>query len=187
MKFSFILFIYLSFAYISAQTSNIDIDGNSSIMLLDNNSICADVITVQNGSSFTAEYYGNVLIGNCTTVLTPGGGGNITLPVEITDIESLPTQFTIEPAFPNPFNPSTTMKYGIPIDSEVTILIYDIMGRKLASLFKDVQQAGWYEIIWNGALYNGEIAPTGVYVIKLISINGITGQEIRTSKISLVK
>jgi len=61
MKTTFISIIYFSFAYIFAQTSNINIDVNSSIMLLDNNSICADEITVQSGSSFTAEYYGNVL------------------------------------------------------------------------------------------------------------------------------
>ena len=182
MNKAFILLIYFPLALIIAQNSNIDIDGNSSIMLLDNNSICADEITVQTGSSFTAEYYGNVLTGNCTTIITPGGGGNITLPVEITDLESLPTQFTIEPAYPNPFNPITTIRYGLPTTKEVTISIYDIRGRLISNLFKSEQPAGWYEITWNGQINDGSIAPAGMYFYKIIA-----GDEIKTSKISLVK
>ena len=178
----FILAICFPIAFIFAQNSNIDIDGNSALELFEGSGICADEIIVQSGSSLTAYDYGQIKDGDCATVVTPGGGGNITLPVEITDIESLPTQFTIEPAYPNPFNPSTTIRYGIPNTQEVTISIYDLRGRLVNILFKAEQPAGWYEITWNGQINNGSLAPAGMYIYKIIA-----GDEIKTSKISLVK
>ena len=120
-----IILITLIFAsFVFAQTSNIDISGSSSIVLLDGNIICADEITVQSGSSFTAENYGNVLEGNCATIITPTGDGTITLPVELTDIESLPDKFILKSAYPNPFNPTTTIQYGIP-DTLWLLITYD--------------------------------------------------------------
>ena len=176
------LIICFPIALIIAQDSNIDIDGNSALELFEGSQICADEITVQTGSSFTAYDYGQVKEGDCTTTLTPGGDGTITLLVEITDIESLPTEFTVKPAYPNPFNPTTTIHYGIPDAGEVSIMIYDLMGRKVSTLFHDEQQAGWYEITWNGLLNNGSLAPAGMYLYKITA-----GDEIKTSKISLIK
>jgi len=182
VKTTFILIIYFSFAYIFAQESNLDIDGNSRLELFESSKICVDDINVHTGSSLTAYDYGQIKEGDCTAILTPDGDGNITLPVEITDIENLPTKFTIQPAYPNPFNPSTTIRYGIPNTQEVTISIYDLRGRLVSILFKAEQQVGWYEITWNGVLNNGSLAPAGMYIYKIIA-----GNEIKTSKISLVK
>jgi len=178
----FILFICFPLTFIFAQNSNIDIDGNSALELFEGSGICADEITVQSGSSLTAYDYGQIKDEDCTTIITPGGDGNITLPIEITNIESLPTQFTIEAAYPNPFNPSTTIRYGIPNTQQVTISIYDISGRLVSVLFKAEQKIGWYEITWNGQINNGSLAPAGMYFYKIIA-----GDEIKTSKISLVK
>ncbi len=182
MKKILILIICLPITLIFAQSSSIDVSGSSAIALLDGNSICADEITVQSGSSFTAEYFANVLEGNCTTVLTPSGAGTVTLPIELSDIEALPNAFTVNSAYPNPFNPTTTIQYGIPDAREVTIAIYDLMGRKVATLFHKEQQAGWYEITWNGLLTNGSLAPAGIYLYKIIAAD-----EIKTNKISLIK
>ena len=182
MNKKFIILIFYPLAIIFAQNSNIDVDGNSALELFEDSGICADEITVQSGSSLTAYDYGQIKDGDCTTVVTPGGSGNITLPVEITDIDALPTQFTIQPAYPNPFNPSTTIRYGIPKTEEVTISIYDLRGRLVSNLYKAEQQVGWYEITWNGLLNNGSLAGAGMYIYKIIA-----GDKIKTSKISLIK
>jgi hypothetical protein len=176
-----IIIASLSVAILKAQSS-VNINGNSAIELLENNTICVDTITVQNGSSFTAYDYTQVKKGDCTTLLTPGGGGDITLPVEIDNTESLPTQFIIEPAFPNPFNPSTTIRYGIPYHSEVSISIYDLMGRLVITLFEGEQMGGWYEITWDGLFDDRKIAAAGMYFYKITA-----GNEVKTSKITLVK
>ncbi len=187
MKKTLILIICLPITIIFAQSSSIDVSGSSSIALLNGNSICADEITVQQNASFTAEYYANVLEGNCTTVLTPTGTGTVTLPVELSNIEALPDAFTVNSAYPNPFNPTTTIQYGIPDTRIVTIMIYDLMGRKVATLFHKKQQAGWYEITWNGLLTNGSLASAGMYLLKIIAGNEISAQEIKTNKITLIK
>ncbi len=188
MKNLIILFaIFILTGFVFAQTSNIDVSGSSSIVILDGNTICADEITVQQDATFTAEYYGNVLEGNCTTIITPTGDGTITLPVEITDIESLPDKFTLKSAYPNPFNPTTTIQYGIPDARDVSIMIYDLMGREVSTLFHNEQQAGWYEITWNGLLNNGSLAPAGIYLFKIVAGNDMAAKEIKTSKITLVK
>lgn len=127
------LLTFASFAF--SQTSSVDVSGSSSIALLDGTSICADEITVQQNASFTDEFYGNVLEGNCTTLLTPTGDGTVTLPVELTDIESLPTEFTLKPAYPNPFNPTTIIHYSIPDAREVSIMIYDLMVQKEIGIY----------------------------------------------------
>jgi len=177
-----ILIICLPITLTFAQNSSIDVTGTSSVYLFENNSICADEITVQQNATFTAEFYGDVLEGNCTTLLTPIGDGTVTLPVELTDVESLPDEFTVKSAYPNPFNPTTTIHYGIPDAREVTIYIYDLMGRKVATLFHNEQPAGWYEITWNGLLNNGSLAPAGMYLYKITAAD-----EIKTNKISLIK
>ncbi|MFC1785978.1 T9SS type A sorting domain-containing protein [Candidatus Neomarinimicrobiota bacterium] len=182
MNKAFILLICFPLTFIFAQNSNIDVDGNSTLELFEDSGICADEITVQSGSSLTAYDYGQIKDGDCTTVITPDGGGNITLPIELTDIENLPNRFTIEAAYPNPFNPSTTIHYGIPNNEEVAISIYDIRGRLVINLFKAEQSVGWYEITWNGLVNDGSLAPAGLYFYKIIA-----GNEIKTSKISLVK
>ena len=117
--------------------------------------------------------------GNCITIITPTGDGTVTLPVELTDIESLPTEFILKSAYPTPFNPTTTIQYGIPDAREVSIMIYDLMGRKVATLFHNEQQAGWYEINWNGLLNNGNLASAGIYLYKITAAD-----EIKTNKIS---
>ena len=66
-----------------------------------------------------------------------------------------------------PFNPSTTIKYSIPIDSryeyqDVRLVIYDILGRKAATLANEKQKPGEYEVIWDASQY-----PSGVYFYKL--------------------
>ncbi len=177
-----ILIICLPISIMFAQTSSISLSGGTSIALLLNNSICADEITVQQNASFTAESYTDVLEGDCATNLIPAGGGNVTLPVELTDIELLPTVFTLNAAYPNPFNPTTTIHYGIPDTREVTIMIYDLMGRRVTTLFQNEQQAGWYEITWNGLLNNGSLAPAGMYIYRIIAAD-----DIKTNKISLIK
>ncbi len=180
-----VIVTFTSFAF--TQTSNLDVDGSSSVELFEGAKMCVDDIVVQSGSSFIAYDYGQVNEGDCTTTLTPGGNGTVTLPVEITDIESLPAEFTLKSAYPNPFNPTTTIQYGIPDVRDVSIMIYDLMGRKVTTLFHDEQEAGWYEITWNGLLSNGSLAPAGMYLFKIIAGDDLSVNEIKTSKITLVK
>jgi len=75
---------------------------------------------------------------------------------------SMPDKFQLFPNYPNPFNPTTTIKYSIPHASLVNIQIYDILGRKVATLINEVKSAGTYT-----ATFNAATMPSGVYFYRL--------------------
>lgn len=68
--------------------------------------------------------------------------------------------------FPNPFNPSTTIKFSIAQDNFVSLNVYDLLGREVAKLLNQDLKAGEYQII-----FNANNLPTGIYFYKLISGN----------------
>jgi hypothetical protein len=66
------------------------------------------------------------------------------------EVEILPpNKFTLEQNYPNPFNPTTVISYQLPVISKVTLKIYDLMGREIATLINEEQSAGRKEIKWN--------------------------------------
>ncbi|MBX2991000.1 MAG: T9SS type A sorting domain-containing protein [Bacteroidetes bacterium] len=76
-------------------------------------------------------------------------GSNIITDVRPTN--ELPGTFALEQNYPNPFNPSTTIKFSMPQTSEVTLKVYDMLGREVATLVNDVKPMGTYEVTWNAA------------------------------------
>ena len=74
--------------------------------------------------------------------------------------------FNLESNFPNPFNPTTTIKYQIPVISLVTIKVYDVLGNEIATLFNDDKPAGSYEVEFSAI--GGETGlPSGIYFYQL--------------------
>jgi len=95
---------------------------------------------------------------------------------------SLPMEFTVLPAYPNPFNPSTTIRYGLSADCHVKVEIYDISGKLISTLINTEQTQGWHSIIWNGENSNNVQVPAGIYLSKITSNN-----EVKTTKLMLLK
>jgi hypothetical protein len=90
------------------------------------------------------------------------------------EIFSAPVMVTIPaaraellPNVPNPFNPSTTLRYVVPARSHVTLAIYDVAGRLVTTLVDTDQSPGINEIEWNGTDANGNPVASGVYVSRL--------------------
>ncbi|MBT3228822.1 MAG: T9SS type A sorting domain-containing protein [Candidatus Marinimicrobia bacterium] len=67
-------------------------------------------------------------------------------------------------AYPNPFNPATTIEYAILQASQVNLTIYDLGGNRIAQLVQGPQEAGWHSVVWNGLNDVGQAIPTGVYL-----------------------
>ena len=77
-----------------------------------------------------------------------GGGDSAT--VGIIDQEPrVPDRFALLQNYPNPFNARTVIRYNLPSDSDVTIEIFDILGRKIQTLVHDKQLAGYHQAVWN--------------------------------------
>jgi len=80
------------------------------------------------------------------------------------DNGSLPKQFALYPAYPNPFNPTTTLGYELPEDAMVNIAIYDMMGRMVKTLVNSNQSAGYKSIKWNATNDIHEPVSAGLYL-----------------------
>ncbi len=91
--------------------------------------------------------------------------------------EGIPIVYNLTQNFPNPFNPSTTIRYQIPQDGIVTLKIYDILGREVATLVNEEKVAGKYEVN-----FNASSLASGVYIYKIQA-----GSFINSKKMILLK
>ena len=80
-----------------------------------------------------------------------------------------PRSFALSQNYPNPFNPSTTIRYELSMVSDVTIRIYDILGREVKTLVEERETAGQHVIYWDGTDRYGRRVASGVYYYRLIT------------------
>ena len=106
-----------------------------------------------------------------------GDGFNTYSLINLESDNMIPVSSRLENAYPNPFNPSTTLDYDLSVDGNVSITVYDISGQVVEVLVDDYKYAGHYSITWNAQNHS-----SGVYFIGMDS-NG----EYFTQKLMLVK
>ena len=94
----------------------------------------------------------------------------------------VPETFTLYPAYPNPFNPTTNIRYDLPENALVNITIYDIMGRSIRSLVNSQQTAGYRSIQWNATNDTGSPVSAGIYLYMIQA-----GEFRQTKKMVLLK
>lgn len=82
-------------------------------------------------------------------------------------VPTVPIVAGIQKVYPNPFNPSTTISYGVKNNELVKIEIFNAKGQKIRELINGLKQAGNYKAIWDGLSDDHTPAPTGMYVIRL--------------------
>ena len=97
-----------------------------------------------------------------------------TMPVEEEPI--LVTEFKLHEPYPNPFNPRTTLKYDLPDDATVTIIIYDLMGRKIKTLVNAEQSAGFKSVVWDATNELGQPVSAGMYLYRINALQQNGGQ-----------
>lgn len=120
---------------------------------------------------------------------TPGTTNNI---VSVDDEEFIPTEFSLN-AYPNPFNPATTIRFSTPPASSplrkgrnevgfVTLIIYDILGNEVKTLVNEEKPSGTYEVIWNGKNDSGNNVSSGIYFVRIQA-----NQQFKNLKLLLLK
>ncbi|MCK4448165.1 MAG: T9SS type A sorting domain-containing protein, partial [Candidatus Marinimicrobia bacterium] len=84
--------------------------------------------------------------------------------VGIEDVSALPKEFALHQNYPNPFNPITTIKYELPKESLVKIIVFDLMGKEVRTLVSQKQNAGYQTVIWNATDNYGRQVSSGYYI-----------------------
>ncbi len=80
---------------------------------------------------------------------------------------SLPRNVSLSQNYPNPFNPLTSIRYGLSAETEVSLVVYDLQGRQVTTLFSGLKSPGWHSQSWNGRNSAGETVSTGLYFLRL--------------------
>ncbi len=99
--------------------------------------------------------------------------------VGVQNNETLPSDYSLEQNYPNPFNPTTTIIYSIPKQKHVTLKVFDILGRLVATLVNEQQEAGYHKAEFSSTDLN---LGSGIYLYKLSS-----GRYSKTKKMILMK
>jgi hypothetical protein len=98
---------------------------------------------------------------------------NFTLELATTSVgtsreqETLPVEFELGANYPNPFNPSTMIYFGLPKAQEVRLAVYNVLGREVKELLNGYVEAGRHSLEWNGADNAGKPVASGIYFYSL--------------------
>ena len=92
-------------------------------------------------------------------------------------MQPVPEEFLLKNAYPNPFNPVTTLEFGIPVDGNVSIEIYNLQGRLVETLTERYMEAGYHSVVWNADSHS-----SGMYFVQMRA-----GEFLKTQKLILVK
>ncbi|UCH11039.1 MAG: leucine-rich repeat domain-containing protein [Fidelibacterota bacterium] len=89
--------------------------------------------------------------------------------VAIDELAGIPGEYALHANYPNPFNPSTTIRYDLPEAVEVTLVVYDLLGREVVRLVDQRLEAGYHQLVWNGRDRAGRELPTGMYIVTMMT------------------
>ncbi|HMD13731.1 MAG TPA: T9SS type A sorting domain-containing protein, partial [Bacteroidota bacterium] len=100
-----------------------------------------------------------------------------TILLKLLGTPAIPSAFALQQNYPNPFNPSTKFSFSVPKTSQVSIKIYDVLGREVVTLLNEKKDPGEYTLTWTAASI-----PSGVYFYRMSA-----GNFVQTKKMVLLK
>ena len=148
-------------AYFRIGTTNTDANGNFSYTT--NLNIEAIAVTATDFEGNTSNF------------------ARLNIVTDVEDEQQIPNVFSLNQNFPNPFNPSTSIHYQLPISANVEIKVFDVLGKEVETLVSDFQNAGSYEIIFNADSFS-----SGVYFYR-IKARGENESFYQIKKMLLIK
>jgi len=93
-----------------------------------------------------------------------------------------PENFGLLQNYPNPFNPTTQIKFNITRADNVTVKIYDILGKEVITLLNEKLNAGEKVVMWNGLDNSGRQVASGSYFVKLVTSTGVDSRKMTLLK-----
>lgn len=137
-----------------------------------NTSLGDTIVTLFNNAQ--TQNFQFEILGNPTSIVFDPGNWilkNNTIVTEVEDLD-IPLQFSLEQNYPNPFNPSTTIEYTIPESGFVTLKIFDILGKEVATLVNEQNDAGKHKVEFHATGLN-----SGVYFYKIENGNFVESKK----------
>ncbi len=169
-----------------ARKSDFDKDGKEDLILPYQALVDSITITTKTWNVDSVKY-----LNTTTKIVNPKRwalriieGSVVTTGVEAKDLTIImPDDYVLEQNFPNPFNPTTTIRFKLPIRDRVSLRIYDMLGREVRTLVDHQEYpAGPSQVVWDGKANGGQPVSSGTYFYSLIY-----GNFKKTMKMSLVK
>jgi hypothetical protein len=96
--------------------------------------------------------------------------------VETEDDSNIPADYSLAQNYPNPFNPSTSIEFSVPVNSDVTIKIYNLLGEVVTTLVNEEINTGNHSVVWNGNDNVGNQVASGIYFYEM-KANGNDGRS----------
>lgn len=90
--------------------------------------------------------------------------------LSIDDLAAIPEEYALHQNYPNPFNPTSTIQYDLPEAANVTLVVYDLLGREVVRLMEGQLEPGTHQVLWDGKTASGQEAPTGIYIARLVTL-----------------
>ncbi len=97
------------------------------------------------------------------------------------EIKSIPSNYSLYQNYPNPFNPSTKIEFALPVQANVQLTIYNLLGQRVISLYDGQLQAGSHSFTWNADDVNGKKLSSGIYFYEL-KAKGSNGTDFQNTK-----
>jgi len=95
--------------------------------------------------------------------------------------------FSLEQNFPNPFNPTTTIRFTVRKKAKVSVVLYDVAGRAVSTLVNQEKEAGTYDATWNAKSDTGVSVASGIYFYRLVAAADDGSKTVETKKMTLVR
>lgn len=107
---------------------------------------------------------------------------NVDIQTSVDHQTALPVAFNLSQNYPNPFNPITNLRFDLPTQSKVKLMIYNVLGQKVRTLMDETREAGFYTVQWNGSDDFGRAVSTGVYLCRMQA-----GVYVKTVKVMMLR
>jgi len=170
---------------------------NGSVSVKANGFVGGVQMTLSHGSDFSIELTDKAMLadyrtnGNSTTliVVAPEGddlftaSGDFAVEEVIVANENsqatiaMPTELTLSKAYPNPFNPSTTLDMYVPVEGMVSLSVYNVMGQLVDVIHSGSMTEGSHSITWNASNMT-----SGMYFVRAESVGGVSVQKVMLMK-----
>ena len=116
------------------------------------------------------------------------GRGTLHGPIQVSGITDVaknidvPNAYSLSANYPNPFNPSTSISYALPVESEMQLYIYDVQGKLVKRLVNGIQTAGIHTVTWVGLNNSGEPVQSGIFIYRMTA-----GDFQKTGRMTLLR